>query len=161
MRILNYCNHKNQKGDLLSKVCNVCRCIHWKICWCLCAFGHRGHHSGLLWTVGQLFLSLVSVLMSAPLRSLVLLARCCSSSSLDTILTLVIRLMMAVWSAAFMILLELSVVEMFGEEWAEHAALRDASVDSDCGGCGRTCSSILLPHSKQLKSTFFWILVIL
>lgn len=44
---------------------------------------------------------------------------------------------------------------MFVEEWAEHAALRDASVDSDCGGCGRTFSSILLRHSKQLKSAVF------
>lgn len=60
-----------------------------------------------------------------------------------------------------MILLKLCVVEMFVEEWAEHAALRDAVVDSDCGGCGRTCSSTLLRHSKQLKSTVFWILGIL
>lgn len=30
---------------------------------------------------------------------------------------------------------------MFVEEWAEHAALRDASVDIDCGRCGSTSSS--------------------
>lgn len=34
MRILNYGNHKDHKGDLFSKVCNVCRNIHGKICLC-------------------------------------------------------------------------------------------------------------------------------
>lgn len=41
------------------------------------------------------------------------------------------------------------------EEWAEHAALRDTSVDSYCGGCGRACPSILLRPPSSLKPTVF------
>lgn len=43
---------------------------------------------------------------------------------------------------------------MFLEEWAEHAALRDTTVDSDCGGCGHTCCSILLRHSSSSSRLF-------